>query len=178
MRSYFLTSRRIGFSTWSADDLPLATALWGDPEVTRYHGGDWSPEEIEDRLALELATFRKHQVQYWPLFLLETGKHIGCCGLHPRDLTHGVWELGCHLRRAFWSQRFGREAAQAAITYGFDTLGAEAIFAGHHPSNTASRDFLRHLGFRHTHDEFYPPTQLVEPCYLLTRPEAATAARG
>jgi RimJ/RimL family protein N-acetyltransferase len=168
-RPYFLESARIGFSTWREDDLPLAAALWGDTEVTRYHGGAWSPQQVHDRLALEIATRRQWCMQYWPIFLLATGEHIGCCGLHPRDASHGIWELGCHLRRAFWSRSLGREAARAVIVHAFREPRVQALFAGHHPLNTASRNFLRDLGFHHTHDEFYPPTQLVEPCYLLTR---------
>ncbi len=170
MRPYFHQSRRIGFSTWSLEDLPLAQGLWGDAEVTRYHGGSWSEHQIADRLAFEIATLDKAGVQYWPIFLMETGEHIGCCGLHPRDPSKGVWELGCHLRRAFWSRNLGREAAKAVIDYGFRVLDVKAVFAGHHPANGASRSFLQHLGFQFTHDEFYPPTQLIEPCYLLTRP--------
>jgi hypothetical protein len=27
---------------------------------------------------------------------------------------------------------------------------------------------LQYLGFRYSHDEYYPPTQVVEPCYLLS----------
>jgi RimJ/RimL family protein N-acetyltransferase len=154
VRPYFQTSGRIGFGTWGEEDLPLASALWGDPEVTRYHGGAWSSQQIEDRLALEIATNQKWQMQYWPLFLLETGEHIGCCG------------------RAFWSRSLGREAARAVISYGFSALPVRAIYAGHHPLNVASRNFLHHLGFRYTHDEFYPPTQLVEPCYLLEKSDS------
>lgn len=119
---------------------------------------------------LEMATLKQEGAQYWPMFLLETDEHIGCCGIHPRDKENGVWELGCHLRRAFWSKSLGREAAEAVIRYAFDTLGVSAIFAGHHPSNSASQRFLQYLGFRYTHDEFYPPTQVMEPCYLLTAP--------
>jgi ribosomal-protein-alanine N-acetyltransferase len=170
VRPFFLSSARIGFATWLADDLPLAISLWGDPQVTRFHGGAWSPQQIEERLSLEIATYQKWQMQYWPLFLRETGEHIGCCGFHPRDQPNGVWELGCHLRRAFWSRSLGREAAKAMIDYGFSALSVKAVFAGHHPSNAASRSFLQHLGFQFTHNEFYPPTQLIEPCYLLTRP--------
>jgi RimJ/RimL family protein N-acetyltransferase len=170
MRSFFLSSTRIKFTTWMADDLPLARALWGDPHVTHFHGGAWSREQIERRLSLEIETYRKWGVQYWPLFLKEGEEHIGCCGFHTRDQPNGVWELGCHLRHAFWSKSLGREAATAAIDHGFRALGFKAIFAGHHPSNTASRNFLQHLGFRYTHDELYPATQLIEPCYLLSRP--------
>jgi RimJ/RimL family protein N-acetyltransferase len=175
VRTYFHQSRRIGFSTWSLDDQALAEGLWGDVEVTRYHGGCWTSQQIEDRLASEVAMLEQEGVQYWPMFLLETGEHIGCCGFHPRDKPMDVWELGCHLRRAYWSQALGREAAQAVIAYAFSTLGAAAIFAGHHPENSASQRFLQYLGFRYTHDEFYPPTQIVEPCYLLSANDIPTA---
>jgi RimJ/RimL family protein N-acetyltransferase len=169
VRPFFLASDRIAFSTWTLDDLRLAESLWGDPEVTRFHAGPWSPEQIRERLSLEIETYQTWGVQYWPLFLIGTGEHIGCCGFHPRDQSHGVWELGCHLRRAFWSQSLGREAASAVIDHGFRTLGFHAVFAGHHPANKASRDFLQHLGFRYTHNELYPATQLIEPCYRLDR---------
>ncbi len=167
MHSYFLKSPRIGFGIWTADDLPLATDLWGDTEVTRYHGGPWSAEQIKARLDSELKDFEHHGVQYWPLFLLESGQHVGCCGIRPLRNTASEWELGCHLRRPYWSMRLGREAAQAVIAYGFDVLHIEALHAGHHPGNDASRRFLQHLGFRYTHDEFYAPTGLIEPRYRL-----------
>ena len=166
---YFHQSRRIGFSHWSLNDRAFAQELWGDAEVTRFHGGSWTSQQIEDRLVSEVAMLEQEGVQYWPMFLLETGEHIGCCGFHPRDKASGIWELGCHLRRAYWSQALGREAAQAVIDYAFSKLGAAAIFARHHPLNLASKRFLQYLGFRYTHDEFYPPTQIVEPCYLLRR---------
>jgi [ribosomal protein S5]-alanine N-acetyltransferase len=175
MRDYFLTSPRLGFGTWTAADLPLATALWGDPAVTRYHGGAWSADQIQTRLNQEIASLHQSGVQYWPLFQRDTGEHVGCCGLHPHDPAAGIWELGCHLKRAFWSLKLGREAARAVIAHRFTLPQTRAIRAGHHPSNEASKRFLQSLGFRHTHDEFYPPSQMIEPYYLLTR-EAGIAA--
>jgi RimJ/RimL family protein N-acetyltransferase len=105
------------------------------------------------------------------LYLRQTGEYIACCGLHLRDPENGILELGCHLRHPFWSQRLGREAASAPLDHGFCALGAKAVFASHNPSNTASRAFLQQLGFRHTHDEYYAPTQRIEPCYLLQAPQ-------
>src|SRR5437763_1346679 len=49
-------------------------------------------------------------------------------------------------------------------------LGAEGLFAGHHPEHGASRAVLERLGFRFTHEEVYPPTGLRHPSYLLMRP--------
>jgi ribosomal-protein-alanine N-acetyltransferase len=47
MNYYFLKTSRLGFRQWSIADLPLAMALWGDPEVTRFIGGPFSPDKIQ-----------------------------------------------------------------------------------------------------------------------------------
>ena len=95
MRSYFLRTPRLGFSTWSADDLPLAVGLWGDPQVTRLIGGPFQRRWIEERLALEIATQAGLGFQYWPVFRLADERHVGCCGLRPVPGADGV--LGCRL---------------------------------------------------------------------------------
>jgi ribosomal-protein-alanine N-acetyltransferase len=168
-RQLILRSDRLDFSTWTPDDLPLAMGLWGDPDVTRFTGGPRSPAQVSERLAKEASILEQHGIQYWPIFLRATGEHVGCCGLQPHDAANGICELGFQLRRAFWGRGLAREAAHAAVAYGFTTVGVRALYAGHHPANAASRRLLLGLGFRYTHDEFYPPTQQLEPCYLLTR---------
>jgi [ribosomal protein S5]-alanine N-acetyltransferase len=170
MDGYFLTSPRLGFRRWTISDLPLAQALWGDPEVTRFIGGPFSPEKIQERLITEIDLCSRHNVQYWPIFFLESREHAGCSGLRPYQLESGVYELGVHLKRSFWGRGLAEEAARAVITFAFVQLGAKALFAGHHPANSASRNLILKLGFRHTHEEFYPPTGLKHPSYLLEPP--------
>jgi ribosomal-protein-alanine N-acetyltransferase len=164
---YFLTTARLGFRRWSRDDLPLAVALWGDKEVTQFIGGPFSGEDVEERLAREIASASSNKVQYWPVFLLHNDEHAGCGGLRP--YKDQVLELGVHLRPAYWGRGLAEEAGRAIIRFAFETLGAEGLFAGHHPSNTASRRLLDKLGFHYTHEEFYPPTRLMHRSYLLTR---------
>lgn len=65
--------------------------------------------------------------------------------------------------------QFRKWAAQSVILYAFNVLEATALFAGHHPQNTASARMLEKLGFRYTHDELYAPTGLYHPSYLLSR---------
>lgn len=166
---YFLTSARLGFRCWGGDDLPLAMELWGDPEVTRKIGGPFTPEMVRLRLEKEIAQMQEHRLQYWPIFLLDTDQHVGCAGLRPYREERRIYELGVHLRRAFWRQGLASEAARAVITYAFDVIQAEALFAGHHPENESSRQLLTGLGFAYTHDELYPPTGLMHPSYLLRR---------
>lgn len=157
---------RLGFRCWSPEDLPLASAIWGDFRITRLIGGPFSEQQIRER---EISSMRDHRVQYWPVFLLADNRHVGCVGLRPYKFEEKIYELGFHLRPEFWRQGFAEEAARAAIAYGFETLGAKALFAGHHPENAASHHLLEKLGFRFTGTQLYPPTGLQHPSYLLTR---------
>ena len=170
--AWLLTTPRLGLRTWRDDDIDLALLLWGDPEVSRFihAGGPPSRESVEKRLANEMETQRAHGIQYWPMFLLEGGDFVGCCGLRPYRLDDKVHELGVHLLPAFWRRGIAHEAATAVIHHAFEQLGVSALFAGHNPDNDASRQMLSKLGFRYTHDELYPPTGRQHPSYLL-RPD-------
>jgi RimJ/RimL family protein N-acetyltransferase len=178
---YFLRTPRLLFRHWTESDLELALTLWGDPVVTEWIGGPFSAAAVRERLDREIATQRIYGVQYWPIFRRADGPprdlpgdgahpdgiHLGCCGIRPYHPEAGIYELGFHLRAEHWGQGYATEAARAVIAYAFDTLRASALFAGHHPLNTASRTLLTRLGFRYTHDEFYPPTGLDHPSYRI-----------
>jgi [ribosomal protein S5]-alanine N-acetyltransferase len=159
---------RLAFRMWRDDDLPLARALFGDARVTALVGGPFDDEVVRARLATEIATEREHGYQYWPMFLYD-GTHVGCCGLKPRDPAHNIHELGFYLRAEHWGQGYAAEAGQSVIAFAFDTLGAAALFAGHHPDNAGSQRTLEKLGFRFTQHELYPPTGLMHPGYELRR---------
>ena len=168
---YFLTTERLGFRCWGEHDLPLALAVWGDPQVTRYVGGPFSEQQVAARLAKEIASMREYRIQYWPIFLRESGEHVGCAGMRMYDAAENIFATGYYLRRSFWGMGLAQEAGCAVMAYAFDELEANALFAGHHPENAVSRHVLAKLGFRYTHDELYPPTGLKHPSYLLTREE-------
>ncbi|HET9581098.1 MAG TPA: GNAT family N-acetyltransferase [Usitatibacter sp.] len=164
---YFLRTRRLGLRHWRDDDIALAQGLWGDPLVTRLIDarGPLSAEQVRERLDREIANQKFYAIQYWPVFLVEDGTHVGCCGLRPR--ARRTYELGFHIRSALWGRGFAFEAAQAVVGYAFDALGARELVAGHNPENVASRRVLEKLGFTHTGDEYYPPTGLQHPSYVL-----------
>lgn len=171
-RNYFLMTNRLGFSHWSEGDLALAMTLWGDPTVSQFIGGPFSPEEVSARLHREIERMFACRVQYWPVFLLENGELAGCAGLRPYGNDKDVLELGFHLRPDYWGKGLAQEAARAVIDFAFETLAVTSLFAGHHPNNIASGRLLKKLGFCFTHEEIYPPTGLLEPAYLLTNPKS------
>jgi len=147
----------------------LAIGLWANPEVTRFIDvrGKLSIEQVSELLSKHIAFQREQGIQYWPLFLVKDGVHVGCCGLRPYDPARRIYELGVHIRSVWWRQGLAEEAASAVIQYAFDKLSAAALFAGHNPSNHASKRLLEKLGFEYTHHEHYAPTGLQHPSYIL-----------
>jgi RimJ/RimL family protein N-acetyltransferase len=175
MKKFFLDTERLVFSVWSQEDLPDAMELWGNPEVTKFvvAGGKMSREQVEQRLRKEIETYDKSDVQYWPVYLKEINRIIGCCGLRPYDPDKKVYEMGVYLKEEYFGKGLAKEACIAVIKYAFDTLNVEAIFVGHNPNNIRSARLIKKLGFKYTHEEFYAPTGLNHPSYLMTREEYA-----
>lgn len=165
-------SPRLAFRCWREADQPLALSLWTDAEVSRYLGGPMSPEEARARLRLEMDTQRRLGVQYWPIFFRTDGDFAGCAGLRPFHQEPGVYELGVHIARSYWGARLGEEAARAVMRHAFETLGARALTAGHHPENRNSQALIERLGFRFTHKEPWGPLAMEHPFYRIERPSA------
>jgi RimJ/RimL family protein N-acetyltransferase len=168
---YFLLSRRLGFREWTEADFPLAKTLWGNLKVTELIDarGQLSDHQVHDKLSQELANAKYWAIQYWPVFLLASDEFVGCCGFRPYPHRADTLELGFHICQEYWGNGYAAEAAITAMYHAFRRLEAQALFAGHNPKNDASRTLLKKLGFRYTHDEFYAPTGLYHPSYILTR---------
>jgi ribosomal-protein-alanine N-acetyltransferase len=164
---FFLRSARLGFRWWTPDDLHLATLLWGDPAVTQYLGGPYTPAQIAERLERHLRFAREGGVQYWPLFHLDTGDFVGCCGLRPPE--DGVYEAGLHLRPQYWRGGYSAEAALRVFQHAFVELGAEALTAEVHPEHGISHKLLARLGFVRGDVKMHPPTGILHMVYRLDR---------
>ena len=177
---YFIQTARLGFRHWRKDDLDIALGLWGDIRVIRLIDarGELSRAQVQERLGAEIASQREHGLQYWPIFLLNSDEHVGCCGLRPYDRPRRIHEIGFHIRAKHWRCGYAYEAAMAVIEFAFDKLDVAGLFAGHNPQNRASRSLLEKLGFCYTHDEYYPATGLDHPSYLLTDGEYAHQAQA
>ncbi len=167
---YFLQTKRLGFRRWSEEDLDLAVGLWGDFEVTRLfdNRGQLTREQVQQRLFHEITTEQKHTIQYWPIFQLKNELHVGACGLRPYNDKNGILEIGFHICSNQWGNGFATEAARRIIRYAFEDLKVKGLFAGHNPKNGTSKHLLTKLGFRYTHNEYYEPTGLEHPSYLLS----------
>lgn len=157
------SSARLTFRSWTDKDTELAEALWCDSEVTHYFGGAMSREQAHDRLDIERERESRLGMQYWPMFLRETGEFAGCAGLRQWQMDPKATEVGVHLMRSVWGLRLGEEALRAMLAHGFDALGMPMIVAGHGITHDNSRRLLERVGFEYTHNILWGPTK-IEVC--------------
>jgi [ribosomal protein S5]-alanine N-acetyltransferase len=158
-----LPTARLTFRSWTLEDSALAEALWCDPEVTFYFGGAITREQAHERLHLEIERGTHLGIQYWPIFLRDTGEFTGCAGLRPWSMDPNELEAGVNLMRSAWGLRLGEEALLAVLAHGFGTLGAPRIVAGHGTAHKNSRKLLERVGFEYTHNILWGPAK-IEVC--------------
>ena len=82
-------------------------------------------------------------------------------------IDSNIYEIGIHLKEEFWGQGFAKEICSEVIEYAFNELKISALFPGNNPNNLKSQKLLGSLGFIYTHDEYYEPTGLNHPSYIL-----------
>jgi [ribosomal protein S5]-alanine N-acetyltransferase len=162
------SSARLTFRSWTDNDTALAESLWCDPEVTRFFGGAMSREQAHDRLLAECERDRSLGMQYWPMFIRETGEFAGCAGLRPWSMDPETIEAGVNLMRSAWGQRLGEEALLAILAHAFDKLGLPVIVAGHGIAHDNSRKLLERTGFKYTHDIMWGPQKIEVSMWEMT----------
>lgn len=74
-----------------------------------------------------------------------------------------------HFLPEFWHRGLAYEASAAMLNYAFKTLKISSVIAGHNPHNSASQNLLYKLGFKFIKNEYYEPTGLEHPTYMLNR---------
>jgi [ribosomal protein S5]-alanine N-acetyltransferase len=83
------------------------------------------------------------------VFLKETGEFIGICGLGPHDVYPEEVEVYYSLKKKFQGKGYAREAAQAVVVYGLNTIGLPKIVATVHPENGPSVKIIEGLGMEY-----------------------------
>lgn len=162
---------RIIYRLWKDVPKKFAYQLWQNQDVARYihKDGIFSDEDVESRISVENIQFDEFGVQYFPLFIQSDTADIfiGVAGLRPTN-ENKVFEFGVHLLPNFWHQGFASEAGHHILNWGFNSLDAMEIRAGHNPNNYASKKMLTSLGFNYIYDQYYAPTGLNHPTYSIT----------
>jgi ribosomal-protein-alanine N-acetyltransferase len=130
-------------------DAPFVLVLVNDPDWLRFIG-DKNVHSLDDaRLYIANGPRAMYQRCGHGLYLvtLKDGTPIGMCGLLRRDTLDDA-DIGFAFIPQYRSQGYAREAAQATLAYGRDTLAMRRIVAITSPDNAASGSLLQKIGLR------------------------------
>jgi ribosomal-protein-alanine N-acetyltransferase len=161
---------RLWLGPFAGDDVDGLHALFGRPEVRRYLLDDrvvpraW----VEEVVASSEASFAAHGWGLWTVALAPDGGPIGFTGyreFHEPPVVELIWglESGHHGRG------LAREASQAALRHGFETLGFDPIRATVDAPNEPSLGLARRLGFEEVGRERGPAYRWEQVHFALPR---------
>ena len=156
MIEFAFKTPRLIIRDWRDSDRAPWAAMGRDPEVMANLG------PLIDRAQADVLVDRQRALQarlghtFWALESRETGDFLGFCGLKimPERIPglEDVIEIGWRLRRDAWGKGYAREAATAALHWGWDHLPADRIAAITTPANGRSWGLMLRLGMVRRHD--------------------------
>lgn len=162
---------RLELRQWRAADRESYAAINADPAVMEHFPSTMSraaSDAMLDRMHERIETdgYGLYAVQVG-----ETGELIGFTGLSaPRfeaAFTPCV-EVGWRLARSAWRHGYATEAAQAALSVGFDQVGLAQIVSFTTAANLRSQAVMQRIGMHHNDsDDFDHPS--LEPGSPLLR---------
>jgi [ribosomal protein S5]-alanine N-acetyltransferase len=144
-----LATERLRLTALSERHFEAYALMLADEGTTRFVG-DGQPLDRMNAwrsMAMLLGHWVLRGYGMWAVELVETGEFIGRVGLHNPDGWPEL-EVGWMLRPEFRRRGYAQEAAQAALGYAFERLGAERVISLIRVENSASERVARRLGGR------------------------------
>ncbi len=149
MAEFALETERLTLRGWRESDVGPLHALCNDPKVMEFLGPFQSVPEIEAIIVRQQAIQAELGHCFWALERKNDGAMIGFCGLQPGPANtpiEGRVEIGWRLAADFWGLGYAKEAALAALKWGWTNLNAPNIWAITVPANTNSWGLMLRLG--------------------------------
>lgn len=156
-----LVTERLMLRGWRPADIEPFAAMNADPEVMAHFPAPMSPAESDALLARLDGHWAAHGFGLWAVERRSDGAVLGFTGLtRPSFEAHftPAVEVGWRLAREGWGHGYATEAAEAALQFGFETLGLEEIVSFTVPANERSWRVMERLGMkRDPADDFDHP---------------------
>lgn len=149
------TSRLI-LRALSEEDIDRFVHVLAEKDVLRYFPNSKPPSRstVEKMVVEQLMHWQKYGYGWWAVEPRTERKFIGWCGLQYLRETDEI-EVAYLLSRAYWGKGFATEAAQASLSYGFETLGLQCIVGIVHREHKASQRVLEKLGMSQVEEAHY-----------------------
>ena len=148
-----ITTARLRLRPWREPDKPAFAEATNTEAVMRHLGGVTTPEAIHAVIDHQMTLQAEQGMCFWAAETLADQRLIGFCGLRHASLPGtGIvdeLEIGWRLAEAEWGKGYAREAAAAAIDWGWKNTPHARIAAWTVPANTPSWGLMIRLGMTH-----------------------------
>lgn len=157
---------RLILRRWDAADRSEYARHCNTPAVGRHVGGVQSEEDLYAAFERLEGYQRDTGHTFWVVERKSDGALLGFCGLKvanvPGTPVHGEIEVGWRLREEAWGQGYAKEAAEAAIEWGWANLDVARIVSFTIPDNRASWSLMERLGMARRADLDFAHPQFSE----------------
>jgi RimJ/RimL family protein N-acetyltransferase len=161
MAEFAIETPRLTLRACSLEDLQPLHAICNDPLVMRFLGPHRSEAEIEHLIIRQQALQAEFGHCFWAVERREDKAMIGLCGLLPgpaKTPLEGRIEIGWRLASDCWGKGYARDAALAALAWGWANLKVADIWAITVQANERSWGLMQRLGMtRHADLDFDHP---------------------
>jgi len=157
MKIFLKTERLILREILPSDDEGMFE-LDSDKEVHKYLGNQpfTKIEDSREMIRFIRKQYEDNGIGRWAMINRETNEFMGWAGLKlMKDLTNyhiNYYDLGYRLIKRFWGKGYATESARASISYGFNELKLNEIYAMADVGNRESRYVLEKAGLEYVED--------------------------
>ena len=146
---YLFKSERLGFRTWSNNDLEPMTSINSDAEVMQFFPKTQTQDDTANFIKRMQKSYAENGFCYFAVELLSTGEFIGFIGLSIQtfeaDFTP-ITDIGWRLSKNTWGKGFATEGAKRCLTYAFDNLKLDKVLSTSPIINTPSINIMEKIG--------------------------------
>ncbi|MDO6433834.1 GNAT family N-acetyltransferase [Flavitalea sp. BT771] len=145
---YSLQTERTLLSLLVEEDLPDMEAMARETDTFKYlkKFQTMTSDEYTQFLQTKLEQIRNGIGYHWAVRLKTDQHFIGAVNLNPIKGTSKL-QIGCQLKRDFWSQGFASELMARLLEFAIRDLKLTAVYGVFEKENKASRKLLEKLGF-------------------------------
>ena len=149
MKPVIIETERLQLREMELDNIEALATILQDDRVMYAYNGAFSADETMAWLQKQLRRYADYGFGLWGVFLKDTGKMIGQCGITMQDFDDAqVPEIGYLLAFDYWHKGYAIEAAKATTAYGLGLLRFEHLYAIIRDNNIASQNVALRNGMK------------------------------
>ena len=140
---------------WRLKDADMLFRILQEQDILKFFPPTtFTLEKTRDYINHQLTHWQEHGYGHWAVTLKEAGSLVGWDGLEYLPETDEN-EVAYLLSHQVWGCGYATEAALAAVRYGFEAAGLQAIIGLVHPENKASIRVLEKCGLTFIDNKVY-----------------------